>query len=82
MAGTEDIGPLSIVRRYMKPVGASDGCGTEVVDIGGMQNRISELEAENAKLREALENVIDAWKYQDPDQMREIARAALSKEDK
>ena len=44
-------------------------------------DRFEALEAENKRLREALEAVLNAWNSQDPDAMRDIARAALSQEE-
>ena len=66
-------------------IAGSPECGCGCIPVAeeiarAMCDRIDELEVENRRMREALERIIDAWKYQDTDHMRDIARAALSQE--
>lgn len=59
-----------------------DPANPQTFEANDNDRRVAELDAENRRMREALENVVDAWNCQDPDIMCDISRAALSQEEK
>lgn len=63
-------------QRYFRK---KDDGGEEAENAGKIAELLEVIAEERAHFKGALEDIIDAWKYQDPDLMREIARKAISR---
>jgi len=66
-------------RYFRKKDDGGEEANINAENAGKIAELLEVIAEERAHFKGALEDIIDAWKYQDPDLMREIARKAISR---